>query len=202
MTASVALRFDPPAASRCDPIALYARLMAHSSGDPNDDAIARIHASWSLGRSVLPTGLGLSPAAYAALMSYHFPGFSVTALGRKPRVVEVSRAAEVSDLCDLMQRHRGGVSPSEPQIARMVASACLGSDHLWSDLGLWSRKDLSALLRRSFPQLAGENVHNMKWKRFLYKQLCETDSVYACRVPSCEYCAEYARCFNLDEDLD
>ena len=185
-----------------DSFTVYARLMTHARGDSNDDPIARIYASWSRGRSVLPTGLGLSEAAYSELMAFHFPGYEALSPVRSTSLTQAGRAAEVADLVDLMETHRSHASPSESYVASMIASACLGSDHLWSDLGLWSRKDLSGLLKRNFRALADKNEHNMKWKRFLYKQLCETDSVYACRVPSCEYCAEYPRCFNLDEDVD
>jgi len=91
------------------------------------------------------------------------------------------------------------VSPSELWTARIVAVGCLGSDHLWQDLGLWSRAELSALMERNFPTLAAKNVHNMKWKKFLYKQLCIAEGVYVCRAPSCEVCADYDACFGPED---
>ena len=59
-------------------------------------------------------------------------------------------------------------------------------DHLWQDLGLPARGELTALMRRNFPTLAARNVKDMKWKRFLYKQLCEAEGIYTCRAPSCQ----------------
>ena len=202
MSRARALQYMETEAASCDPMTVYACLMTHARGDPNDDPVARIYASWTLGRSVLPSGLGLSQTAYAQMMDFHFPGYVRAQRGRLLSLADPARSAEMADLVDLMLRHGSGSSPSESHVASMVAAACLGRDHLWSDLGLWSRKDLSALLTRNFRALAEQNVDNMKWKRFLYKQLCETDSVYACRVPSCEYCAEYPRCFHTDEDAD
>ena len=182
--------------------ACYATLMAHAHGDHNDDAIARMCASWMAGRGVLPYRLGLPEPDYADLMGFHFPGYFRPSGPPIATAVDASRLAELGDLTDLLQKHRSGSSCSELRIACIVAVACLGRDHLWEDLGLWCRADLSALLYRNFRALAEKNVDNMRWKRFLYKQLCETDSVYACRVPSCEYCADYLRCFCTDEDDD
>ena len=80
-------------------------------------------------------------------------------------------------------------------MAHVVAAGCMSADHLWHDLGLWSRTDLTGLMRRNFPALAALNARDMKWKRFLYKRLCEAEGIYSCRAPSCEACTDYAACF-------
>ena len=177
----------------------YLALMAHASGQGNDDALARMYASWRTGRGALPQTWGLSCADYAALMSYHFPGYAFTVPpdAAAPRVVD--RKEETADLEGLMNSHRAGLSPSEVWMAAIVAAACLASDHLWQDLGLWCREDLSRLMQRNFPALAGKNVHNMKWKKFLYKQLCIAEGVYVCRSPSCEVCSDYQACFGPED---
>ena len=84
-------------------------------------------------------------------------------------------------------------------MAHVVAAGCMASDHLWQDLGLWRRADLTALMRRNFPALAARNVKDMKWKRFLYKQLCEAEGIYVCRAPSCEVCSDYHACFGPED---
>jgi len=81
----------------------------------------------------------------------------------------------------------------------IVATGCMANDHLWQDLGLWSRRDLSELMARNFPTLAAKNDRDMKWKKFLYKQLCEREGVYLCRAPSCAVCCDYAKCFGPEE---
>lgn len=80
-------------------------------------------------------------------------------------------------------------------MASAVAAGCMGGDHLWQDLGLWCREELSALMGSNFPRLAAENVQHMKWKRFLYKQLCLREGVASCRAPSCQVCEDYRLCF-------
>ncbi|MCU7810980.1 MAG: nitrogen fixation protein NifQ, partial [Candidatus Thiodiazotropha sp. (ex Notomyrtea botanica)] len=75
----------------------------------------------------------------------------------------------------------------------------LGDDHLWQDLGLWQRSDLSRLMMVCFRPLARLNDRDMKWKKFLYKQLCETEGIYTCRSPSCKVCVDYDNCFGCEE---
>jgi nitrogen fixation protein NifQ len=179
--------------------AYYACLMAHACGQGNDDALARIYASWVTGAGALPEGWGLSSADYAALMSHHFPGYARMACRDTADQTSHLRSDEVADLENLLVGHRAGVSPSERWMASIVATACLASDHLWQDLGLWCRDDLSRLMQRNFPALAEKNIRNMKWKKFLYKQLCGAEGVYVCRSPSCEVCADYQNCFGPED---
>jgi nitrogen fixation protein NifQ len=75
----------------------------------------------------------------------------------------------------------------------------MGSDHLWQDLGLWNRGELSRLMEQNFPEVAKRNQKDMKWKRFLYKQLCEAEGIYTCRAPSCEVCIDYHACFGPED---
>ena len=84
-------------------------------------------------------------------------------------------------------------------MAEIVTTACMGGDHLWQDLGLHSREYLSRLMTENFPSLAAKNVHDMKWKKFLYKQLCEKEGINTCRSPSCEYCVDYLSCFGPED---
>lgn len=84
-------------------------------------------------------------------------------------------------------------------MAHVVAAGCMAADHLWQDLGLPTRGELTALMRRNFPTLAARNVKDMKWKRFLYKQLCEAEGIYTCRAPSCQVCTDYHACFGPED---
>jgi nitrogen fixation protein NifQ len=177
----------------------YASLMSHASGQGNDDALARMYASRMVGHSAFPVSWGMSRAAFAKLMNYHFPGYQCVPAQEPQDDAGGEPNEEVADLEKLMSSHRAGVSPSESWMASIVATACMGSDHLWQDLGLWCRDDLSSLMQRNFPALAEKNVHNMKWKKFLYKQLCIAEGVYVCRSPSCEICADYRDCFGPED---
>lgn len=180
---------------------IYARLTARAAGDGNDHAFASMIASRAAGGGALPAWLGLEIADFHALMAHHFPGVSPEVLsamdGCSP--VTANRLEEREELMELLLEHRAGQSPSEVWMAHTVTAGCMASDHLWSDLGLWTRADLTALMRRNFPKLAARNDKDMKWKRFLYKQLCEAEGIYVCRSPSCEVCADYHVCFGPED---
>ena len=84
-------------------------------------------------------------------------------------------------------------------VAHAMAIACLGANHLWEDMHLDSRAELSALIRAYFGPLAALNVRDMKWKNFFYKQICEREGFHACRAPRCEDCCDQARCFGPED---
>jgi len=185
-----------PAVVADDPSSqVFCELMSHAVGEGNDHVLACMIATWQGGGGAMPDRLGLSPAAFHRLVEHHFPGANVYALTPMGKAIDPARMDEVDELVQLMLIDKAGDSPSEVWMAHVVAAGCMASDHLWQDLGLWSRADLTALMRRNFPPLAGRNVKDMKWKRFLYKQLCETAAIYTCRAPSCEVCADYHVCF-------
>ena len=180
--------------------AAYRVLMSYSRNLPNDDPLARMLATQISGGGALPSGLGLKPEPFNALLARHFPGLpKLNAPPRSlpswdPRLLE-----EQEELINLLRRHRAGVDASELAFSVIIATGCMANDHLWEDLGLWSRRDLSELMMRNFPALAARNDRDMKWKKFLYKQLCEQEGVYLCRSPSCAVCRDYSICFGPEE---
>ena len=107
------------------------------------------------------------------------------------------RADEVRDLQALMLDHVAVGTPEcqARAMSRAIALACLGDRHLWEDLGLPSRDALGLLMQRHFPDLVALNRHGMRWKKFLYRMLCERDGLLICRSPSCDVCPEQAVCF-------
>lgn len=190
---------NAPALRRADPAAAPAPL------DPNPAWLAQILAAQRAGRSCLPLRLGLDQADYAALLDAHFPALA-GALGApadgllddghalRQELLELRRD-EWQELRDLLLAGRRDNQPAAAWLAQIVAAACLGGNHLWRDLGLASRLQLRELLQHNFPQLARRNVHDMRWKKFFYKQLCEQDGGYVCRAPSCEQCPTHHDCF-------
>lgn len=108
------------------------------------------------------------------------------------------RDDEVDDLVGLLLAHADPLAGAPAEIERValtVAVASLGDNHLWQDLGLASRAELSALMRRWFPALVARNDRDMKWKKFLYRQLCEREQVLICKSPSCTVCSDIQVCF-------
>ncbi len=180
---------------------LHSRLMKHSQGRKNDDLLACILTSWSGRQGGLPTFMGLDPEQFYAMLAYHYPGLEQRQW-RQPRIrtqPDSERQHERNELLSLLLRDDVGESESENWIASIVSTACLAQNHLWQDLGLWSRKDLTRLLQENFPTLAARNNHNMKWKKFFYKQLCDAEGIYICRSPSCEVCSDFQKCFEPEE---
>lgn len=109
-----------------------------------------------------------------------------------------SRADEVEDVLNLLLDHRSDDSEETRWLAHTIATACLGENHLYQDMGFTSRTDLSDLLRQHFTRLYQKNKGNMKWKKFLYKQLCERADINICKAPSCGVCDDYKACFGSE----
>ena len=184
---------------KADQTEVYAALMAHGRGQDNDHILACILSSWQAGDGALPNWLGLMQEEFIELMALHYPGFNHASLTNPGFDPDTDRLDESEELHQLLTTHCHGKSPSEQWMAKIVVNACQGQDHLWQDLGLWSRKDLSQLMLQNFPVLAARNDKDMKWKKFLYKQLCIAEGIYTCRAPSCEVCVDYAQCFGSEE---
>ena len=163
---------------------------ASFADDPNRSLLASMIAGQAADNGCLPTHLGLGKAAYLDLLADYFPFFRSTVKDDQSEAIP-----EWSDLQKLLLDHRAGERDSEMWIADIVATACAGSDHLWQDLGLANRDELSKLMWVNFPELAGLNTGDMKWKKFLYRQFCSREGIYVCPAPSCGECKDYAKCF-------
>jgi nitrogen fixation protein NifQ len=178
---------------------IHRELTQRMTPSPNGEWLARIVASWCVGEGALPDHLGLSPERFAELLDTRFPGCKLPGRAPSGRVLDFSRMLEREDLVRLLRSSSTGESPDIDWIVDLLVAGCLGDDHLWQDLGLWARSDLSALISFNFPELAARNVHDMKWKKFLYKQLCEAEGIYICRAPSCSVCADYHKCYGPED---
>ena len=112
------------------------------------------------------------------------------------------RQDEISDLMHLLSDHAdpaAGSPAAMNTVAWALACASLGDQHLWQDLGLPSRNELSALIAHWFPSLFALNTQHMKWKKFFYKQLCLREDLLICRSPSCSVCPDQGDCFGPEE---
>ncbi|WKJ91409.1 nitrogen fixation protein NifQ [Methylomonas montana] len=178
---------------------IYQDLMACAGQSPNRVWLAQIIASWSVGDGVLPDSLGLSSEQFQQLLDHYFPGYPLAEQAYSGSSLDYSRMLEKQDLEILLVQFASQSGVETEWLIAMIVSACLGNDHLWQDLGLWSRSDLSALLAHNFPELVNRNSKDMKWKKFLYKQLCEAEGLYVCRAPSCEVCKDYQQCFGPED---
>ncbi len=106
---------------------------------------------------------------------------------------------EFDDLVELLLDHGCDDSRETHDWAVFIATACMGDNHLWQDMGLSSRAVLSELMQARFPALSAKNTGDMKWKKFFYKQLCERADIFICKSPSCGVCVDYSKCFGPED---
>lgn len=178
---------------------LFGELMNHSSGSPGTELLAVILASWACGEGALPQYLGLSQDSYQRMLNTCFNGYAINDYVGDKAMPEAERLDEHDDVLKLMLQNVSGMAECSSWFAEIVTAGCQGQDHLWQDLGLRNRKDLSQLMTLNFPTLAARNDKDMKWKKFIYKQLCNAEGIYTCRAPSCEVCTDYNVCFGPEE---
>ncbi|MBN8437507.1 MAG: nitrogen fixation protein NifQ [Candidatus Accumulibacter sp.] len=186
----------PPAECRSNLMAelLNRPATAAAAADPLRPILSSLLAGRSLNEGVLPANLGLPADVFRRLWDDYFPGAALRLQGGGGEDIP-----ELADLIELLLEYRGGQQESELWLARIVAFGCAGRDHLWQDLGLANRAELSALMEFAFPPLAALNTHDMKWKKFIYRQYCAREGIYVCPAPSCGECLDYKACFAPEE---
>jgi nitrogen fixation protein NifQ len=104
-----------------------------------------------------------------------------------------------SALRDILWYNSAGPSTFVRGLVKMVARRCQRPNHLWQDLGLGSRRELSALMTRHFPLLAQRNVNDMKWKKFFYRMICSSTGFSLCVAPVCSECEDFDDCFGPED---
>ncbi|MEO5336176.1 MAG: nitrogen fixation protein NifQ [Magnetospirillum sp. WYHS-4] len=181
----------------------YGRLMAdRGEGDAFDRHVfAGVLAVAIQEGGPLTEALGLSPDALGDLVARYFPGARSVLLELVPPLDPDRAAIEEADLRQLLLDHRTADRPEEGWLAAIVARRSQRPHHLWQDLGLHCRQDLSRLLARHFAPLAALNATNMKWKKFFYRQLCEREGVLVCKAPHCAVCDDRGSCFGEEAGL-
>jgi nitrogen fixation protein NifQ len=162
---------------------------AQAARDPLRPIIASLLVGRSRHEGVLPETLGLSPTVFQQLMDDYFPGPCL-----KLQSGGAEEIAELSDLVNLLLEYRASLTQSETWMAQIVACGCAGRDHLWQDLGLANRGELSMLMNTAFSTLAALNTGDMKWKKFIYRHYCAKEGIYVCPAPSCSACSDYDKC--------
>lgn len=185
-------------------------LMARSCGEPSDARLLACVIAARCGEpgGRLPALLGLEGNELTRLFQTFFPGATVESLpqaslamtdGSSEGMSHAERE-EAADVRALLLEHRANGAAIEGWIAAIVARTVLRPNHLWEDFGVANRGEISAMMARHFPALAERNAGaRMRWKKFLYKQLCQRAEINLCRAPNCQSCDEYAVCFSSDQ---
>jgi nitrogen fixation protein NifQ len=133
--------------------------------------------------------VGLDGQALRRLAATLFPAAVLPDGG--PLTVDV----EEQSVRDIMWMFATDGSPFQRDLSCMIARRGLEPHHLWQDLGLRNRGELSQLMHRHFATLARRNVNDMKWKKFLYRLVCGTEGFAVCASPVCSDCNDYDHCF-------
>lgn len=182
--------------------ATYRRLRGCDPADAvidDDDSfdrhiLASILAVSATERGAVAERVGLTPGDLAELIVRWFPsGHDLIAAW----CIEAARADEdeIAMVRDLLLANRSTDGEIGCWLAAMVARRSMEPNHLWEDLGLRDRSELTRLLGRHFGSIAVRNTKHMRWKRFFYRILCESDGFVMCSTPVCTQCSDFERCF-------
>ncbi|RUU14015.1 nitrogen fixation protein NifQ [Mesorhizobium sp. USDA-HM6] len=150
------------------------------------------------GEATMTEATGLSHAELRNLLTRSFPAVPVNAFALE-EVGEPQPEPEEELLRELLLAHARSDNPASAWFAKIIARRAMRNDHLWQDLGLFNRTELSRLLATHFPSLAAGNTQNMKWKKYFYRKLCEAEGFSLCTAPSCRECNDFESCFGPEE---
>ena len=180
---------------------LYHELMARGTAAGSDlfdlhiaACIIALAASEAESEGVaLAQGTGLDPAEFADLCALLFPDAMVV----PPAVLAVDEQEQA--LRDILWMNSARANSLERLLSRMIARRALRPNHLWQDLGLGNRGELSLLMQRHFPNLARRNSADMKWKKFFYRMMCSSEQFRLCAAPVCSECDDFEACFGSED---
>ena len=153
----------------------------------------------SLHSSRQPLIRGLSENCFQRLLKEYFADLQFSNTGDGAPSNADAAYDEFDEIVELLLEHRHSPREQDIWLAYAIASAAMGENHLWQDMGLPNRKVLSDLLNTHFPTLAAQNTGDMKWKKFFYRQLCARAGIPICKSPHCADCCDYRICFGPED---
>lgn len=180
---------------------IYRWLIAESSGAPCEGfdkhivccALSVALIEVQAGRALVEA-LGLDPSELMELARTSVPQ-ACELIARLEPSTQLTRAADEAALQELLFRGASERSRFQYLLSCIVARRALRPNHLWQDLGLRNRRELSWLMQRHFEPVAARNRTDMKWKKFLYRLICRDEGFGICSAPSCEACDDVTLCF-------
>lgn len=150
--------------------------------------------------ALLQPSLNLSPRMLTALLLRAFPGIDRLQLFGDQQLKTASPPEINPQLEELLARFIpddswGWGCFCSMALAKILAARAAHPGHLWIAMGLFERQDLTAAIARHLPALIAANSQGMRWKRFLFKQICDLNGGVMCKSPVCGDCSDYALCF-------
>jgi nitrogen fixation protein NifQ len=136
--------------------------------------------------------VGVSGTALGILLMLNVPGHPVLA---PEDYAPADTCEEQTWVRDLLTRNISTDLEISKWLAAIVARRAMEGNHLWEDLGLPDRAALTRLMNVHFAPLATRNALDMRWKRFIYRTLCEEEGLVQCTSPTCGACVDVGSCF-------
>ena len=167
--------------------ALFATLLA-AHDDPSLLGLSAEQSVLLYGRHF---GVMQPPGASLVIRSEEQAGFVSALVAFLLSHVRESGAADTADTAD---------TADAQCLASIIAHACLRPDHLWRDLGLSGRDEVTDMLSRYFPALVARNVDGMRWKKFLARELALSLGRAPQPAPGCPGCEDFGFCFGDQSD--
>lgn len=142
----------------------------------------------------LNAATGLSCTQLRDLLAVRFAA-AAPALAGIPASESVQPPEEEANIRQLLMRFSTRGSSLAPLLTCLIARRVMRPNHLWQDLGLLNRAELSRLMQTHFEPLARRNCQDMKWKKFFYRMVCREEGFTLCAAPVCSECADFDACF-------
>ena len=121
--------------------------LARPPDDPSTLAFAGV-ITQSLLAMRQPLIRGLNEDGFRSLLDAFFPGLECR--NGTSGDLKLFEYDEFDDIVALLLTHRARGEEMETWLAHAIATAAMGENHLWQDMGLPSRKVLSALMQKHF----------------------------------------------------
>lgn len=150
--------------------------------------------------ATLAATCGLGAAALSEFAAPLFPQ-AAGALAGMAGAAQPALGPEEKSVVDILLMYASGPIQFVRPLAVLIARRCQEPHHLWQDLGLRNRGELSQLMQRHFPRLKARNSGDMKWKKFLYRMVCGSEGFTLCPSPVCSDCDDFAACFGTEEGV-
>ena len=93
-----------------------------------------------------------------------------------------------SEILILLQAHAND-EYAKNELSPWIAKTSLQMGHLYSDLGLESRKEMGEFMCKHFSSLAKLKPEDKRWKKYLYDCIGKT-------APACAACDDISNCFH------
>jgi nitrogen fixation protein NifQ len=141
--------------------------------------------------------LGLGHPQLCALFARHFPHAAAPPRAAVTPLARQEHADFAARMHAFLLAHASSAVNREDAacLAAIIANACLRPDHLWRDLGLAGREEVTQMLERYFPELVKRNVDGLRWKKLLARELALSEGMEPGPAPGCPGCEDYGHCF-------